>query len=66
MRLVERFLFKLGSRKFWILVIATAALFLGKVDQWGWIAVASVYIGANVLQKAVLRRRDYYSGPGGE
>ena len=63
MRWVE----KLWSRKFWVLVLATVGLYMGKLDSWAWVVVAGMYIGGNVFQKlALVRRNGYYRGPGGE
>lgn len=48
-----KFLGKMSSRKFYIEVIATVALFLGKINGREWIVVSCIYIGGNVLKSLV-------------
>lgn len=44
---------KIKSRKFLVEVIATVALFLGKITGKEWILVSCIYIGGNVLKYLV-------------
>jgi len=57
---------KLRSRKLWFAIVinveATVGMLLGKLDGPSWVAaitlVATVYIGANVLQKKIENRNE--------
>jgi len=43
------------SRKLVVLIIATLLVYLGKIDGWQWVLMASAYLGMNVLDKIVGR-----------
>lgn len=62
---IERVLLKLWSRKFWVLILATVGLYMGKLDSWAWVAIAGIYIGSNVIQKLGIKSASYW-GPRGE
>jgi len=47
----EFFQKSLKSRKFWGFLLATALMFLGKLDSWAWIGAYAVYAVSNVGQK---------------
>ena len=45
------------SRKFIVFAIATAALFLGKLDATIWAGVAATYMAINATQKFVTKEK---------
>jgi hypothetical protein len=60
------FVGRLKSTKFQIMVTATILLFLGKLDQWGWLAVAGAYMGVNFLQKKFIENGGLENGYNGK
>jgi hypothetical protein len=44
---------KLMSRKLWLVVAATALLAFGMIEEDTWKWIASVYLGAEALQRSV-------------
>jgi hypothetical protein len=44
---------KINSRKFYVEIVATVALFMGKITGKEWILVSCIYIGGNVLKYLV-------------
>jgi len=50
---MKKVLGKMSSRKFVVLIIATVAFFLSKLDSKEWIIVACIYIGGNVFKQMV-------------
>ena len=45
----------LKSTKVHVIVVATVALWAGKLSDWAWVAVAGTYVGANIAQKIISR-----------
>jgi hypothetical protein len=47
----------LGGRKFVILILSTGLLCLGKIDSWQWLIIAGLYIGVNLAQDWILKKK---------
>ena len=48
-----KFINSMSSRKFLVFVIGSVFFSVGLLNQSGWLIVASVYVGVNVLNKLV-------------
>ena len=54
--ILEKIKETLLSRKIWICVIATIALFMGKIGDVTWAGMMGAYFLANVAQKATTKK----------
>mgnify|MGYP001809750342 CR=1 FL=1 len=51
----SRFWFAITSTKYQVMIAGTVAFFTGQMNQWGWLALAGWFVGANIIQKAVMK-----------
>lgn len=50
---MKNFLSRISSRKFLVWLVATGALFIGKIEGNLWAVISCIYIGGNVLKYLV-------------
>jgi hypothetical protein len=48
---LDNFFNKIIPKKFFVLVVATVLVFMGKIEGFHWFVIASAYLGLNVAQK---------------
>ena len=49
---------KLSSRKFQAWIVATLLLQVGKITSNDWVIITGIYIGINLIQKAIERNNE--------
>jgi len=53
---MKGFLKSLLSRKLWIWVVATVALFMGLIEGWIWGGITAAYMGANLADWLIVKK----------
>lgn len=54
-KVFDKLIMKIISRKLLVMVIATIAMFMGKIDPTNWTIIASAYVGTEAFIDGIYR-----------
>lgn len=57
---IDKYLGKAISKTFTVFLIATAYLYLGKLNGSQWIVIATVYLGSTKVTETILKLKDKF------
>jgi len=57
---IDKYLGKAISKTFTVFLIATAYLYLGKLNGSQWIVIATVYLGSTKVNETILKLKDKF------